>query len=72
MKYDLVGNTYGYLTVIEHLKGSLQENTHSRWLCRCKCGRTAEVKTNDLLYGNVVDCGCLFNKPPKSSIRKGE
>lgn len=29
------------------------------WLCKCDCGKTTIVKTNDLTSGKIRSCGCL-------------
>lgn len=43
------------------------------WICRCDCGKTRRVKTNNLIKGFVKSCGCQKDilrakkqtKPPK-------
>lgn len=41
---------FGALIVLKRL-------TKSKWLCRCKCGRTTEVFAYDLMYGKSKTCG---------------
>lgn len=35
------------------------------WLCRCDCGRDAEVSARRLVRGKVRSCGCLSHPPFK-------
>lgn len=50
------GDVFGFLTLIEHMKGG-------EWRCRCSCGKYATVKTGNLTGGNTTSCGCQqFNK----------
>ena len=32
-----------------------------RWKCECKCGAVTYVKTNALISGNTMSCGCYKN-----------
>lgn len=53
---DEIGNTYGYLTVIERA----QNNSAGRamWKCRCKCGNEVVVLGKRLRSGATKSCGC--------------
>lgn len=51
---DLVGKTFGKLTVLEWAG-------HSKWACVCECGRTTTVLTANLKRGNTASCGCVRN-----------
>ena len=51
-----IGNTYGYLTVIERAENT--EEGRARWLCQCKCGNTVVVLGKHLRSGNTKSCGC--------------
>jgi hypothetical protein len=51
-----IGNTYGYLTVIERAENT--KEGRARWLCRCKCGNTTVVLGKHLRSGNTKSCGC--------------
>lgn len=53
---DLTGMKFGKLTVIKY-SGII--NHHAAWECKCECGNTAVVRSNDLHSGNVKSCGCL-------------
>lgn len=49
---DRTGQRIGRLTLIEW-KGS-----PSRWVCKCDCGNTKEIRWTDLWTGRVKSCGC--------------
>ena len=51
-----VGNTYGYLTVLERA-GS--KDNRAMWLCQCKCGNQVVVSGKLLRTGHTQSCGCL-------------
>lgn len=51
-----IGNTYGYLTVIERAKNI---DGRARWLCKCKCGNEIIATGKLLRNGKVKSCGCL-------------
>jgi hypothetical protein len=58
-RIDRTGETYGRLTVIEHVPNAPgAKDTNARWLCRCVCGTTKVVYGQDLKKGKVVSCGC--------------
>lgn len=54
---NLVGEKFGYLTVIELLP-ERAKNRHKRYLCQCKCGNQIIVCSTDLKSGNTQSCGC--------------
>ncbi|MBQ3265227.1 MAG: hypothetical protein IJH07_05565 [Ruminococcus sp.] len=58
-KRDLSGNTYGYLTVLRRSsdKGNGKKPV-IKYTCRCVCGKVFDVKSDSLLSGHTVSCGC--------------
>jgi hypothetical protein len=56
-KIDLTGKRFGKLIVIKRLER--KNNQTGKWLCKCDCGGTNEVRTTDLTGGNTKSCGCL-------------
>lgn len=52
-----IGNTYGYLTVIERAENT--KDGRARWKCKCKCGNETIVLGKHLRSGNTKSCGCL-------------
>jgi hypothetical protein len=53
---DLLGKTYGNLTVISF---DQVKNQKGFWLCRCACGNITSVPRGDLSTGHTLSCGCL-------------
>jgi hypothetical protein len=53
---DLVGKSYGDLTVIEYRKGTKKKK--AQWLCLCACGNQRLNSTDMLNSGNSSSCGC--------------
>lgn len=50
-----IGNTYGYLTVIEQAPS---KNNRAMWKCKCKCGNETIVYGKLLRSGHTTSCGC--------------
>ena len=61
---DEIGNTYGYLTVIERAPNN--KEGRAMWKCKCKCGNEVVVLGKHLRSGNTKSCGCLKSKQPSS------
>lgn len=56
---DLVGQTFGYLTVLE-LSETDKVTRKRLWNCKCKCGNIKNnVSSSDLVTGHTSSCGCL-------------
>lgn len=53
---DLVGNTYGRLTVLANLG---YENGRSSWYCQCSCGWFKITDSKSLNTGATSSCGCV-------------
>ena len=51
-----IGNTYGYLTVIERAENT--KEGRAQWKCKCKCGNELIVLGKHLRSGNTKSCGC--------------
>ena len=56
MKEDLIGRRFNHWTVID--VGERDSNGRFRWLCRCDCGRTANVYAFSLNSNKSKSCGC--------------
>lgn len=56
MENNLIGKTYGYLTVID--KTDKNKGRSVVWECRCRCGKTCYVSTRSLNSGETQSCGC--------------
>lgn len=59
---NLVGQTFGRLTVVE----LANKNKHGAvmWLCRCSCGKPHILVGHSLTSGGVTSCGCLRGDTP--------
>ena len=57
---DLIGNTYGMLTVIEKLP--YMTGKQMTWRCRCDCGGYKDVPTGSLTSKNTQSCGCMGSR----------
>ena len=58
---NLIGNRYGYLTVIGD-EGTIRGNDGKykrRWRCKCDCGEETVVWQSNLIYGHTCSCGCM-------------
>jgi len=60
-----VGNTFGYLTVIEkgddYIKPKSKAHEH-RWLCECVCGRTKVILESNLKAYKSLSCGICMSR----------
>ena len=58
-KPDLTGKQFGLLSVV-----SLDPNgkTPYHWSCRCACGKTKSVRTDALVHGKILSCGCMLRE----------
>lgn len=60
---DLIGQTFGWLTVVGIAGRDANRNL---WLeCQCTCGMTKPVRLDNLRNGNTQSCGC-FGKQQRS------
>lgn len=68
---DLIGQTFGWLTVESKLGSRKTGKTSTRtlWLCRCKCGNAVEATTNELTQHKRVSCGCRREDTRKAKQR---
>ena len=54
-RIDLVGKTFGFLTVLEMLPLDMCK-------CQCKCGKIINVLGHNLKRHNTESCGCILNR----------
>jgi hypothetical protein len=62
---DMVGQTFGRLTVIERA-GS--KGNGAAWKCRCVCGKETIVSRHCLIHSNTQSCGCLHREKLMEAI----
>lgn len=53
----MIGEVFGYLTVVGKESGGKR-----RLICRCKCGNTCKVFTDNIRRGHTKSCGCLVKE----------
>lgn len=58
---DLIGQTFGRLTVIERYNGE-KPYDGSFWVCQCECGNIITTSGKRLRSGQTQSCGCLSSK----------
>lgn len=56
IKTDLLGQTFGALTVIKETD-ERDHNGRICWLCRCTCGKEKVISSKDLIGGSTKSCG---------------
>lgn len=67
-RVDLIGKTYGNLTVVRKAGGSRDGSV--LWECQCSCGNKAQVTSRHLNRSGkhvVRSCGCLLHRKKESS-----
>lgn len=64
---DLTGKRFGRWTVIR--RSYPNKYNHSRWLCKCECGKERIVIGYSLSSGNTKSCGCLQKERTSESRR---
>lgn len=70
-RLDLIGMTFGRLTVLEDLPGGTRSRRYVR--CSCACGSEAVVSVGKLRSGETRSCGCLRREVGRSRrLRHGE
>jgi HNH endonuclease len=62
-RFDLIGQRFARLLVIERL----DSNAHAqqRWRCQCDCGAMIVALTSGLRSGHTRSCGCYGRRHPK-------
>lgn len=54
---DITNQTFGRLTALYPTKKRASGGAVV-WHCRCQCGKELDVSRNDLVYANMLSCGC--------------
>lgn len=67
-KIDLVGQTFGKLTVIE--KGPKDKHGNVMWVCLCECGNQIMTRGISLKSGHTKSCGCYIKDVQRERIVK--
>ena len=56
--YNLIGEHFGYLTVIERI--GTDKHRHVIWKVRCICGKEYNSLGTNLRSGDTQSCGCKY------------
>lgn len=65
-----IGNTYGYLTVIQ--RAEKNDDGRAYWICQCRCGNQVTVLGKHLRNGNTKSCGCYQKeRAAESNMNRG-
>ena len=67
MVKDKTGQVFGRLTVVSY--AGVNNTRHSQWLCKCECGNTITVPSNNLISGTTQSCGCLRKERLENAIK---
>lgn len=64
MSVNLLGQTFGYLTVEEKIVNvdESTKKTQVLWKCKCKCGNDTLVPSDKLTGGITKSCGCYMKE----------
>lgn len=63
---DITGQKFNHLTAVR-----IASRNPLFWECRCDCGNTTLVRSNNLISGNVKSCGCIHHRGnPKHNLSK--
>lgn len=55
-QFELIGNRFGDLLVLEYL--GIRNGGNRYWLCECVCGNKIKASSNRLISGLKTHCGC--------------
>ena len=67
LKNNLIGQKFGYLTVLEET--NKREYGKIIWKCQCDCGNIVYLNTSRLTSGNDTSCGCKTRSLGENIIR---
>lgn len=68
-KYDIAGQKFGRLTVIEPLGDP--NYVHTKWRCICECGKEVTPRCDGLRSGNSKSCGCIQKEWATAKCKAG-
>lgn len=61
-EYDLSGQAFGKLIVVERDEMVSGERKRAHYLCQCECGNAVIVSGQHLRSGHTTSCGCSLSK----------
>lgn len=69
---NLLGQTFGRLTVLEKDIEASKKHGRAYWLCQCSCGKQKTIAGLSLIRGATQSCGCLRNERVFEKVAKDE
>lgn len=71
-RIDLVGQKFGYLTVISLDEERTNNNKRTYWFCKCDCGNPEikSIRCDQLSSGRTKSCGCYNRKMASERMKK--
>ena len=58
LRKDLTNKKFGKLTAVKY-SGKSNKIGNAIWICKCDCGNTCEVDSNNLTTLHTYSCGCI-------------
>jgi hypothetical protein len=56
---SIIGEEFGYLTVVGLSEKRPEKGTDTFWECHCSiCGNTRPIRRSNIVSGNTSSCGC--------------
>ena len=71
-KFDLTGQRFGLLTVVELSKRRATYDGRLLWKCKCDCGKIAYLPNNTLKTGHTSSCGCKRRRTNQRAVTHGQ
>lgn len=70
---DHTSKRFGTLVAIKRVGNQKFSSVSSPlWLCRCDCGNSSVVTSNNLISGHTKSCGCLVGVSNASNVAKDD
>tara|TARA_S200002703_G_scaffold146590_1_gene141746 strand:- start:68 stop:427 length:360 start_codon:yes stop_codon:yes gene_type:complete len=72
---SIIGEEFGYLTVVGLSEKRPEKGTDTLWDCHCSiCGNTKPIRRSNIVSGNTNSCGCRsgLNKKVAKLARTNE
>ena len=70
-RVNLVGQTFGRLTVVERDTSKIGIDPNSWWICSCSCGTMKSILGAQLKAGETSSCGCYRKEFAKRRVDDG-
>ena len=71
-RQNLIGQTFGRLTVLQKDEIKSKEKHRAYWICQCSCGNIKTICGLSLIRLETQSCGCLRNERVFNAVAKNE